>query len=63
MQEKIEQNICPRCGGKLVLRCGKYGQFYGCANYPKCKFSKSAEDRNDDGEIDKQNDRGYNKIA
>ena len=40
MRDKIAQNICPRCGGKLVLRRGKYGQFYGCENYPNCKFIK-----------------------
>ncbi len=39
-QFNIEHNICPRCGGNLVLRNGKYGQFYGCENYPKCKFTK-----------------------
>lgn len=30
--------ICPKCGGKLVKRSGKYGSFYGCSNYPDCKF-------------------------
>lgn len=43
MQEKIDNNICPRCGGKLVLRNGKYGDFYGCENYPKCKFIKKVK--------------------
>ena len=42
-REKIEQGICPLCGGKLVLRDGKYGEFYGCSNYPKCKFKKNAD--------------------
>ncbi len=37
----LEHGICPRCGGKLVLRNGKYGQFWGCSNYPKCKFKKN----------------------
>ena len=37
--EKIKAGICPRCGGKLTLRAGKYGQFYGCSNYPKCGFT------------------------
>ncbi len=41
MQEQIEQGICPRCGGKLVLRESKNGLFYGCSNYPKCKFKKN----------------------
>ena len=35
---KIDSNICPKCGGNLVLRNGKYGQFKGCGNYPKCRF-------------------------
>lgn len=31
---------CPKCGGTLVLRKGKYGEFIGCSNYPKCRFLK-----------------------
>ena len=33
------KGLCPRCGGELVLRNGKYGQFYGCSNYPRCKYT------------------------
>lgn len=36
--KKIKQNICPRCGGQLVERNGKYGKFIGCSNFPKCRF-------------------------
>ncbi|MDF2504376.1 NERD domain-containing protein [Clostridium sp.] len=35
---KTEAGKCPRCGGNLVERHGKYGTFIGCSNYPKCKF-------------------------
>lgn len=38
-QEELRSGICPRCGGKLVKKSGKYGEFYGCSNYPKCKFT------------------------
>ena len=31
---------CPFCGGELVLRKGKYGQFWGCSAYPKCRFTR-----------------------
>jgi len=31
---------CPRCGGNLVVRSGRFGDFIGCSNYPKCKFTK-----------------------
>ena len=37
----INQGICPRCGGQLVLRKGKFGSFYGCSNFPKCKFTRN----------------------
>ena len=37
-QQELQQGICPRCGGTLVEREGKYGKFYGCSNYPKCRF-------------------------
>lgn len=38
--------ICPRCGGQLLLRTAKKGknvgkQFYGCSNFPKCRYLKS----------------------
>ncbi len=36
----IVNDSCPKCGGKLVKRNGKYGAFYGCSNYPECKFTK-----------------------
>ena len=35
----IRQGVCPQGGGQLVLRKGRYGSFYGCSNYPKCKFT------------------------
>lgn len=33
-------DICPKCGGKLVERNGKYGAFIGCSNFPKCKYTR-----------------------
>ena len=37
---------CPKCNGKLILRTATKGanagnQFYGCSNYPKCKYIKN----------------------
>ncbi len=37
----IANGRCPQCGGELVLREGKYGQFFGCSNYPHCRFTHS----------------------
>ena len=35
----INSGICPKCGGHLIKRNGKYGTFYGRSNYPKCRFT------------------------
>ena len=47
IDDDIRNGICPRCGGKLVLRTASKGpnagsKFYGCSNYPKCKFTAKA---------------------
>ena len=42
LRENIENKICPRCGRELNLKNGKYGNFYGCKGYPKCKFTMKA---------------------
>ena len=37
----IVEKECPTCKeGKLVLRGSIYGKFYGCSNYPKCKYTE-----------------------
>ena len=30
-------DICPKCGGKLSIRRGKFGAFISCKSYPECK--------------------------
>lgn len=32
-----EDVICENCGAKMVIKNGRYGEFYACPNYPKCK--------------------------
>lgn len=31
---------CPRCGGFTVRRKGRFGQFWGCSNYPTCNYTE-----------------------
>lgn len=33
--------VCPRCKGELIKREGRYGSFYGCANFPSCRYTKN----------------------
>ncbi len=37
-QEGIKNDICPRCGGKLIEKQGKYGTFMAFLTYPEGKF-------------------------
>lgn len=37
--ELVHTGTCPRCYGELVKRKGKKGEFLGCSNYPKCKYT------------------------
>ncbi len=37
---KVEGMKCDLCGADVVLRNGRYGSFYACSSYPKCKFTK-----------------------
>ena len=38
-ERDIRSGICPRCGGRLILREGRTGPFLGCSNYPQCRFT------------------------
>ena len=39
---------CPRCGAELVKRHGKYGYFYGCSNFPDCRYTQDTLDVTDE---------------
>lgn len=47
IQSRLYQTeTCPWCGSTLVLRTARQGtsigsQFWGCSNYPKCKYTKA----------------------
>ena len=36
-----EESTCPKCGKPVLKKYGKFGPFYGCSNYPSCKFTAS----------------------
>ncbi len=46
VHEKTGQS-CPKCGGELVRKNSRYGEFIACNNYPKCKYIKQTENAND----------------
>jgi len=43
LNKEVVAEKCPQCGGNLIERRGRYGKFFGCSNYPKCRFIKKIE--------------------
>lgn len=38
---KYSPKLCPRCGGELKRRNGRYGEFWGCSEYPACRYTEN----------------------
>ncbi|MCL2797347.1 MAG: type I DNA topoisomerase, partial [Firmicutes bacterium] len=38
---------CEKCGTKMVIKAGRFGNFLACPNFPSCRFTK--EMKGDDG--------------
>jgi len=39
-KKKLEEptdKICPKCGSPMVIKMGRFGKFYSCLAFPKCK--------------------------
>ena len=41
--EKPTEKICPKCSAPLLIRLGKFGKFYACSQFPKCRYTESLE--------------------
>ncbi|MEA4988099.1 MAG: competence protein CoiA family protein, partial [Anaerovorax sp.] len=41
--EAMAEGRCPNCGSKLKEREGKFGKFWGCSNYPYCRFTLNVD--------------------
>ena len=43
--EETTDKKCPQCGSPIVVRLGKFGKFYACSTFPKCKYTESLKDK------------------
>lgn len=41
------EEVCPECSNKLLIRLGKSGKFYGCSNFPECRYTRPLADSPD----------------
>ena len=40
LTEQDAEEYCENCGRPMVLKKGRFGQFYACSGYPDCKTTK-----------------------
>ncbi len=42
--EKPTNKKCPKCKSDLLIRLGRFGKFYACSAFPKCKYTESLKE-------------------
>ncbi|MBU4023217.1 type I DNA topoisomerase, partial [Patescibacteria group bacterium] len=42
--EEETDRICPKCSSPLIIKLGRFGKFYACTGFPKCRFTESLKD-------------------
>nr|MBO4518176.1 topoisomerase DNA-binding C4 zinc finger domain-containing protein [Clostridia bacterium] len=42
---RITDVKCDKCGAPMIIKSGRYGNYYACSNYPKCKNIKPVNEK------------------
>lgn len=42
--DEESDEVCEKCGTKMVIRSGKFGKFLACPNFPRCKNTRPLEE-------------------
>jgi len=45
MPKLFSDEICDKCGNKMLIKNGRFGKFLACSNFPKCKHTKPFLDK------------------
>ncbi len=51
---KITDEACPECGSPLMERWGRMGKFIACSGFPKCKYTKNINEKEEPGGVVKK---------
>lgn len=42
---RITEEICEKCGAKMIIKSGKYGNYYACSKYPECQNIRAVNEK------------------
>lgn len=56
IKEEVEETdeICEKCGSKMIIRRGRFGKFMACSDYPGCKTTKQIKSNDNENHPDKE---------
>ena len=44
-KSRITDVICEKCGANMLIKSGKYGNYYACSNYPTCQNIRAVNEK------------------
>ena len=44
-RSRLTDVICEKCGAPMIIKSGRYGNYYACSNYPNCKNIKPVNEK------------------
>jgi DNA topoisomerase-1 len=45
MPKVFSDEVCDKCGRKMLIKNGRFGKFLACSGFPKCKYTKPFLDK------------------
>ena len=45
MPRVFSDEVCDKCGSKMLVKNGRFGKFLACSGFPKCKYTKPFLDK------------------
>lgn len=40
LPEEVTEELCEKCGRRMVIKHGRFGRFLACPGFPECRFTK-----------------------
>ena len=44
-KSRVTDVICEKCGANMLIKSGKYGNYYACSNYPECQNIRAVNEK------------------
>jgi DNA topoisomerase I len=56
------EETCEKCGSRMVIKFGRFGQFLACENYPECKNTREVGSKRDESDGASRSEAGNKEV-